>query len=166
MCLTYLIIINYFLGSNWFFFYILFFCTLCARMICTFFSWFYIFTDSALWAGSVIDPPYPSVCVSVPSWNTHFWRSKKVLIEVRIANFWPVVTQFFSFYSFNQTTAGLTWRAALHCTALTLTGDMVIGYMWFPPPVRLYIGMSPFEATFEDPIPPYPPKVDNWQFFF
>ena len=34
-----------------------------------------IFTDSALWAGSVIESPCPSVCLSVPSGAVFLERS-------------------------------------------------------------------------------------------
>ena len=45
-----------------------------------------IFTDSALWAGSVIESPCPSVCVSVTSRNTHFRRLWRPLFKERILN--------------------------------------------------------------------------------
>ena len=39
------------------------------------------FTDSALWARSVIESPCPSVCLSVTSQNTHFRRSWRPLVK-------------------------------------------------------------------------------------
>ena len=42
-----------------------------------------IFTDSRLWAGSVIELPCLSVCLCVclPSWNTHFRVSRRLLVK-------------------------------------------------------------------------------------
>ena len=39
------------------------------------------FTDSALWAGSVIELQCPSVCMSVTSQNTHFRVSCRLLVK-------------------------------------------------------------------------------------
>ena len=67
-----------------------------------------LFTDSALWAGLVMELPSASVCmsvcVSVPSQDTHFRRLKKVLDKEHIANFglWWHTFCFFASFRFHD----------------------------------------------------------------
>ena len=123
---------------------------------CFYFNVFFchnVFTDSALWAGSVIESPCPSfcrsVCLSVKLRNTHFQREIKLLIKRCIANFglwWHTffflsVSMIFRFFlkffwvfvepSLLQGWPALYWRAALHCTAQT--GEILLPP---PPPIR------------------------------
>ena len=45
-----------------------------------------IFTESAFWAGSVIELPCPCICACVPSQNTHFWVLCTHLVKEHIPN--------------------------------------------------------------------------------
>ena len=106
-----------------------------------------LFTDSALWAGSVIELPCASacvfVCVSVPSQDTHFRRLERSSCQRAYCYFWPVLTHFFfllPFFRFNdsflllffscwifwvflvnQSTAGLTCTVLENWNALHCT---------------------------------------------
>ena len=90
----------------------------------------HIFTDSALWAGSVIELPCPSVCLSVCA------NAKHPILEVEKSSgrreyplFWLKMTQlskkwcFYDFFSFNflwvfwWTRAHLYYNGGMHCTA-------------------------------------------------
>ena len=107
-----------------------------AELKIQYFDWFYVFTDWVFLARSVIELPCPSVCLSVcmcvPSQNTHFRVSRKLLVKGHIANIGPQSHHFcivllsvnFGFLNF----PGFFFQASLLWTSLLwIMGELVGG---------------------------------------